>query len=361
MQMGELNPKQKKGVDYILSSGQHLLNLIDEVLDISRIESGKLSLMPEPIHLSRFIHEIMESVLPLANSCQLKIALQNTLDSDLFILCDRKLLRQVLLNLINNAVKYNHPGGSIFILSQALPKDNDGESFFRISVTDTGPGIQPGDISKLFIPFERIGAAKTHIEGAGLGLAIVKKLIEAMKGTVGVTSVVGEGSTFRIDLPVNGNLRSPNENEPVENRHGQVNQTEGALPAGTGVIPADGTILYIEDNVQNAELVKEIMETYRPQIRLIISAFGSPAVGLAIQHRPGLILLDLDLPDMNGSNVLANLGAEEKTKSIPVVMVTADATQKQVHDQMAAGARGYLTKPLDVNMFLQVVDKWIGK
>ena len=359
LKMGELTPKQKKGVDYILSSGQHLLNLIDEVLDISRIESGKLSLMPEPVHLSSFIGEIMDSVLPLADSRELIITLENTLADELFILCDRKRLRQVLLNLINNAVKYNQPGGAIVISTEALPKDNDGGSSFRISVTDTGPGIQPGDISKLFIPFQRIGAEKTHTEGAGLGLAIVKQLMEAMKGTVGVTSVVGEGSTFWIDLPVNGNLSSWNER--VKNSPDKGLQTESVLSGGSSVIDTTGTILYLEDNMQNADLVKEIIETYRPQIRLILSMFGSPAVGLAIKHKPGLILLDLDLPDMNGSDVQTNLRADDKTKSIPVVIVTADATQKQVQDQMFAGARGYLTKPLDVNMFLQVVDEWIRK
>ncbi len=359
MKMCELSVKQKKAVDHILNSGTHLLNLIDEVLDISRIESGRMTLMPEPVFLNSLFVEMLELVQPLADGRQVKLELENTPASQLFIIADRKRLKQVLLNLLNNAVKYNRQGGTISVKTEALPVFNKGPFLVRISVADTGPGIPPENISKLFVPFERIGADNTHTEGAGLGLAIVKKIVEAMKGSVGVRSEVGIGSTFWIDLPINANLNSINEIMAEDAILKNLKIVSSSL--GDAANLAAGTILYIEDNIQNAELVEEIIGTYRPRIRLITSMFGSPAVRLANQYKPGLILLDLDLPDMNGNMVLTNLQADDKTKSIPVVVISADATQRQVNKLLAGGARGYLTKPLDVNLFLQSVDEWMNK
>jgi PAS domain S-box-containing protein len=346
LNMGELNPKQKKGIGYILSSGKHLLDLIDEVLDIARIESGKIVLAPEPILLSSLLAEMMDTVQPLANTWNLKLELENSSANQLFVMSDRKRLKQVLLNLLNNAVKYNREGGSITVKTEKLAVAGEGVVSARILISDTGPGIATEDIPKLFIPFERIGAEKTQTEGAGLGLAIVKKIIEAMEGSVGVESVVGRGSTFWLDLPAIENQKNWEVQQEVNSK----------LRAS---LPKTGTILYIEDNLQNAELVKEIIDIHHPEIRLTISMSGNQGIKLAQENLPDLILLDLNLPDIAGSEVLAKLQEDDRTKLIPVVVITADATPQQIEKLMTAGAKDYLTKPLDIPMFLQVVDEWV--
>ncbi|MEI7981478.1 MAG: PAS domain S-box protein [Bacteroidota bacterium] len=425
MNMGELNPKQKKSVNHILTSGKHLLGLIDEILDISRIESGRLSLLPEPVQLSHIIIEAMDTVQPLADARQIKLELENSPDSQLFVMSDRKRLKQVLINLLNNAVKYNRQDGAIFVKTKSMPQNDAGVVSARISITDTGLGIHPDDIPKLFIPFERIGAEQTYTEGTGLGLAVVKKIMDSMEGAVGVESVVGKGSTFWIELPITeqqiswkeqqkNNLKLTTalivakeeiafQNEEKAERAGElviankelvfqnkekakragelviankelafqneekakraaelvVLKTKYSIESATTVPAKTGTILYIEDNIQNAELVEEIIGDYRPEIKLISSVLGEPSVKLATDNMPDLILLDLNLPDMDGSEVLTNLLADDNTKSIPVVILTADATQHQIEKLMTAGAKDYLIKPLDINLFIMVVDEWI--
>ena len=385
MDMGELNPNQKKGVGHILNSGKHLLGLIDEVLDISRIESGRISFLPEPILVGTIISEIMDTVQPLADARQLNLELENSPENRLYVMSDRKLLKQVLINLLNNAVKYNRQGGSIFIKTETRQQDDKGVAFIRIAVTDTGIGIHPDDIPKLFIPFERIGAEKTLTEGTGLGLAVVKKIMEGMEGKVGVNSVFGQGSTFWIDLPAtenqiswknqqennvkltadlvvaNNEIAFQNEEKAQRAAELVVLKKEYSLETGTTGTTNTGTILYIEDNIENTELVEEIIQNCRPGIRLITSIYGNTAVRLATDNLPDLILLDLDLPDMTGSEVLANLLADDSTKSIPVVILSADAMHYQIEKLITAGAREYLTKPLEVNIFLKVVDEWIEK
>ena len=350
LNMGELNPKQKKSVNHILNSGKHLLDLIDEVLEISRIEAGKLVLFPEPVQLSGIISEMLDTVQPLADDRQLKLELENSPDNQLFVMSDRKLLKQVLINLLNNAVKYNRQGGSILVKTESMPPNVAGKVFVRVSVTDTGLGIHSDDILKLFVPFERIGSERTKIEGTGLGLAVVKKIMDAMEGTVGVESIVDQGSTFWIELPaaekemsrenqqennvkMTANLDIANkeivfQHKEKANRTAELVMLKKKDPRETGITvhAKTGTILYIEDNIQNAELVEEIIRDHRPEFHLITSGLGEPAVKLAIQHKPDLILLDLVLPDMDGATVMKNLLADDKTNSIPVVILTADAT-----------------------------------
>ena len=198
------------------------------------------------------------------------------------------------------------------------------------------------------MPFERIGAEKTGIEGTGLGLMVVKKLMDAMGGLVGVESVPGEGSTFWIELP------HINDQETDSGRAEYQAATQSMMYEKTG------TILYIEDNASNTELVEQILVDQRPSIHFVCSTKGAQAVPLAIEYSPDLILLDLDLPDMQGFEVIRLLQAEEKTMAIPVVVVSADAMVHQIEKLMKAGAKDYLTKPLDIMAFLQVVDDWVG-
>ncbi len=347
-EMGELNPGQKKGINHILRSGKHLLNLINEVLDISRIEAGKFSTSVEPVKLSGVISDAIGMIRQTALEQQINIELLHSPDNHLFVRCDRQRLNQVLLNLLNNAIKYNREAGSVIkIRTELMTARETGITYHRISVIDKGIGISSQDIPKLFKPFERIGLQTTGIEGTGLGLAVVKKLMDAMGGHIGLESMPGEGSTFWIELPHCENLSESYENP-------------GTL-AGPDTDKSDrsGTILYIEDNTSNIELVELILLLQRSGIRLVSDIHGMQALPLAIEHSPDIIFLDLNLPDIHGIEVLRLLQSEEKTRSIPVIIISADAMPHQLEKLLQAGAEDYLTKPLDIILLLSIIDKWI--
>jgi PAS domain S-box-containing protein len=349
LQMGELSLKQNKGVSHILSSGKHLLELINEVLDIAGIEAGRQTLIIEPVQLSGIINEITDSIQISANNRKIAIQFTESPTNRLYIDADKLRLKQILINLLNNAIKYNIEGGSITIKTSTHPTGAKGKIPVRISISDTGLGIKYEDIPKLFQPFERIGADKTETEGSGLGLMLVKKLTEAMGGNVGVESEVGSGSTFWIELPLSENLKPENKLS-----------LDGA---NTELLSAKiaGTILYIEDDRSNIELVEEIIEDHRPEIRLITSFYGKQAFKLATDYKPDFILLDLDLPDIQGIEVLKLLLANSQTRHIPVIIVSANAMPAQVDELMKAGATEYLIKPLDIVQFLKTVDYHIKK
>jgi PAS domain S-box-containing protein len=345
LEMGDLNTGQKRGVKHILNSGNHLLDLINEVLDISRIEAGHIQLLLEPVQVAEMLHEIMGIIYPLAQKQQINVVLQSSPFNQLSINADRQRLKQVLLNLLGNAIKYNRQNGSVNISVQTMPLQENGVENIRISFTDTGLGIAEKDILKLFTPFERIGADKTAIEGTGLGLVVVKKLMEAMDGQLGVTSKLGEGSTFWIELPQVENVLKFGQ-KPLE-----LNETMAAT---------SGTILYIEDNAANLELVEVILSKHRPGIKLISSMYGKQTLSLAVQYAPDLILLDLNLPDIHGSEVIDILKGNEIAMSIPVVVVSADALPQQLQHLLKAGAKSYITKPINVISFLHLIDEFIA-
>ena len=352
MGMGELTASHKKWISHIQNSGKHLLGLINEVLELAGIESGKKILVQEPLRISDIIHEMLDMVQFLANQRNVTIELVDSPAYSLFVFADKLRLNQVLLNLTSNAVKYNREGGLVTINAALQPKNTYRNALVRISISDTGNGIKPEDITKLFQPFERIGADKTKIEGTGLGLVVVKELIEMMGGAVGVESEIDKGSTFWVELPVTEERKSYKESGF---------QSENELLTHSPDHEKSGTILYIEDNASNAELVEQILLNNRATIRLVSNTNGTKAVSLAIEYAPDLILLDLDLPDIQGLEVIKLLQTEEKTRSIPVVVVSADATPRQIEKLMKEGSKDYLIKPLDIIAFLDVVDKWVGE
>ena len=359
MDMEELTPSQKKGVAQILKSGKHLLDLINEVLDLAKIEAGKQTVSLEPVNVSEIITQAVDIVSKIAEEKEITIKPNLESAKNIFVKADRQRLLQVLLNLLNNAIKYNRKGGVVSMEYGEWSKEygerskeygeGSKEKGVRISVIDTGVGISKENIEKLFIPFERLGAELKAVEGTGLGLTISKKFIELMNGSIGIESEVGKGSIFWIELPLA---------EGQIERHERINEDSKREIVSTNL---SGTILYVEDNISNIKLVEEILQTQRPGIKLITEMFGKQAVGIAEDYKPDLILLDLDLPDIDGGKVLEQLLANEKTKEIPVVILSADAMSSRIDKLIKIGAKEYLIKPVDVVEFLKVVDGFLSR
>lgn len=346
LEMGELNEKQIKSVHHILNSGQHLLNLINEVLEITRIESGKISISLEPVNIMNVFRDVIETLTPAANARNIRLI--NVLDGkeSFFIKADKQRIKQVVINLVNNAIKYNRVGGWVKLSAVEIVKNDN--AFIKLCIADNGPGIEPIHLKKLFIPFERIGAENSAVEGTGLGLAVVQQYTSLMGGICGVESIPNDGSVFWVELPKTQGLA---ETIQIKQEH---------LPDKTELvnIQHQAVVLCIEDNSSNIELVNQIIATTRPNVKIINSIYGRMAESLALEHHPHLILLDLNLPDMHGSEVFNILQQNSKLKNIPVVIVSADAVSLQVNRLLDAGARKYLTKPFDINDFLKIIDEY---
>ena len=337
LQMDRLSEDQRDSVGHIAKGGRHLLDLINEVLDISRIEAGELSLSLEPVGLLPLIEESMALMEPLA--VRGDIRLRCNFPEDLagsHVMTDRQRLKQIVLNLLSNGIKYNRPGGSVTVTGRDL-RDR-----LALEVADTGLGLSDRDLEDLFTPFDRLGAERLDVEGTGLGLPLSRRLAEAIGGDIEVESQVGEGSTFLLTLP-----------------KAEATIADGPPPA-VGPLPsrdfATATLLYIEDNLSNLKLVERIM-AHRPGVELLTALQGRLGIDLAREHLPDVIVLDLHLPDVSGLEVLRTLKSDLRTASIPVVMLSADATTGQIERFRSAGALDYLTKPLDVQRFLALLDR----
>jgi PAS domain S-box-containing protein len=340
MELDSDTPMRQENAEHIMKAGRHLLHLINEVLDITGIESGRLNLSSEPVSVSEAVKEVFDLVGPLAAPGAIRLVLDASVEGN-YVRADRQRLKQVLLNIVANAVKYNTSGGSATISCQDSAPDR-----MRIVVADTGIGIAPDKLARLFTPFDRLGAEQTGIEGTGLGLALSKRLAEAMDGVIGARSNQDEGSTFWIDLP-----RASSPSAELEVSELQLSDA-ATLRAPS---PNRHTILYVEDNLSNLTLVQRIM-ALRGDIELIPTMQGGFALELARSHRPDLILLDLHLPDIQGDEVLRQLRGDPDCRHTPVVILSADATKGQAERLLALGAVAYVTKPLDVKPFIDLVD-----
>lgn len=338
LQLGGMTDAQRSNVDHIMSAGRHLLALVDDVLDLARVESGELRMSVGPVSAADAVDRAVNMMRPLAGARGIDIIVDTVGCDQAHVRADRQRLQQVLVNLLANAVKYNRDRGEIRISAEAV---DDGR--LRLTVTDTGIGIAVHDLDRLFAPFERIGAEHTPIEGTGLGLTVAKQLVDAMAGEIGVTSTVGVGTSFWVELP----------KVPVPADTGEVVRdiVVSAPGPGTGA----PMILYIEDNISNVTLVERIVMT-RPDATLMVAMLGSVGLDLAHVHLPTLILLDLHLPDMPGEEVLRRLRSDERTADIPIFVLTADATSGQVQRVLEAGATGYMTKPFDIPRLLALID-----
>jgi signal transduction histidine kinase/ActR/RegA family two-component response regulator len=339
--LSDLSGEDQDGAGQILGAGRHLLVLINELIDIARIESGDLSLSLEPVWILPLVEEISQLMGPLAAERSITIV-HECAGPALAAHGDRQRFSQVLVNLMSNAVKYNRHGGTITITCQER-----GTSSVSVVVADTGQGLSPDDIDRVFVPFERLGAEQTATEGTGIGLPLAKALTEAMGGQLSASSVLGEGSAFTLTLP---RARGVIDIAPPK--------MALSPPAGPPA-PAGATlsILYIEDNPANIEVVSRFLKgRHNTPFQAVTS--GRDGIECAVRDVPDLILLDLHLHDLHGEQVLKELRAEPVTAAIPVVILSADATPGVIRRLLAGGALAYLTKPLDLTEFGQMLDSF---
>ena len=340
LEMDALSARQDESVDQILRAGRHLLGLINEVLEISRIEAGRLQLSLEPVPVAETLRQAVALIGPSATPLRVSVG-ADAIDESLHVLADRQRLQQVLLNLLSNAVKYNRPDGTVRASCTRVRDD-----CLRISVTDTGRGIAADRLERLFTPFDRLGAEVSAVEGTGLGLSLSKALVDAMGGTLYVRSQPGVGSTFCVELLVVA--------APVAAVAGR---PAPPGPAAVGDAHASpGTILYIEDNLSNLRLIESLL-SQRPGVCLLSAMQGRVGLDLARTHHPDLILLDRHLPDISGDQVFVQLREDPRTRDIPVVVLSADAIASELRRLLEAGVRAYLTKPLDVRQLLEIIDE----
>jgi len=338
-----LNETQQERVKEILKAGTHLLQLINEVLDLSRIESGNLSLSMEDTDLRIVIDESISWVHAMAEQRRIKIRNLTADAENMWVRSDRTRLKQVILNIMSNAVKYNREEGLITVDCRPLPRDR-----MAILIQDTGMGISPDKIQELFEPFNRLDVDPNLTEGTGIGLSIAKRLMGLMGGSITVRSVVGEGTAFQLAVPVGKAPQAPpqkhaDEASPV---HVKPERVSGS------------TILYVEDNPANLRLVKDILSS-RKDIELLFAPQAQDGIELAEMHSPDLILMDIHLPGMDGVTAMMKLKENEKTRHIPVVAVSANAMKADIEKAIEKGFENYITKPIQIGPFFEVLDKYL--
>jgi PAS domain S-box-containing protein len=337
MELDAVTPDHAENADQILKAGRHLLSLINEVLDITSIEAGHLPLSAEPVCVGDVAAEVLKLMEPLAAARRITLSVEGPALFTEFVHADRQRLKQVLLNLVANAVKYNRDGGSARIETEVM------DDSLRIVVIDNGPGIAADKMPRLFTPFDRLGTDQM-VEGTGLGLALSRRLAEAMGGSLGAESVEGSGSRFWIELRC----------ATSQLARLDVAALEGVVALAVPVGSPRRRILYVEDNLSNLTLMQRLLARH-DSIELIPAISGGLALDLARLHRPDLVLLDLHLPDIPGEEVLRQLRQDPVCRDMPVVVLSADATPGQIERLITSGARAYLTKPLELKGFMTLL------
>lgn len=336
--------QKKEFANHILKSGRHLLTLINEILDLAKVESGTVTLSMEPVALADTLLETRTMVEPIAAGRGVRVLYPEVPGA--VVLADRTRLKQVLLNLLSNAVKYNRDAGAVVLSCEQV-----GPSRLRLSVQDTGVGLDADQVASLFQPFNRLGQEGGQQEGTGIGLVVTKRLVELMGGEIGVSSSPGVGSVFWIELATTAPL-APHAPE------GDAEPPGPAEPAPGGGEPH--LLLYVEDNPANLRLVEEIVR-FRADLRLLSAPDGHLGLSLARAHQPEVVLMDLNLPGMSGIEVLRQLRADPLTAAIPVVALTANAMQRDIERGQAAGFDRYLTKPIDIDKFTEAINSTLAQ
>jgi signal transduction histidine kinase/CheY-like chemotaxis protein len=335
----EPTPSQRRNIDQILKAGWYLLELINEVLDLALIESGKITLSAEPVSLAEVMLECRAMIEPQAQKRGIAMTFPKFAATH-YVSADRTRVKQVLINLLFNAIKYNKPDGAVFVEMELRPPD-----VIRVCVRDTGEGLAPEQLAHLFQPFNRLGQESGKEEGTGIGLVVTKRLVELMGGTIGAESIVGEGSVFWVEL---GLTNAP-----------QLAVREAASEAEPPPQPSDGTpqrtLLYVEDNPANLELVEQLIAR-RPDLRFLSAADGSLGIEFARAYQPAVILMDINLPGISGIEAMARLRADRATAHIPIIALSANAVPRDIERALAAGFFSYITKPIKVPEFMDALD-----
>jgi PAS domain S-box-containing protein len=333
------SPAQKRNLDQILKAGWYLLELINEILDLAMIESGKVTLSAESVSLQEVMLECRAMIEPQAHKRRIGMSFPR-FEVPRFVQADRTRLKQILINLLFNAIKYNRPGGSV-VLEHSTPAPGA----VRICVRDTGNGMTPEQVAQLFQPFNRLGKEAGAEEGTGIGLVVTRRLVELMGGTIGVDSEVGVGSTFWVDLALA---------DPPQHLSVRPSDVEGAAQPSAVDTPLR-TLLYVEDNPANLELVEQLVSRRR-DLRLLSAADGNLGVEFARAYLPEVILMDINLPGISGIAALRILRADPQTAHIPIIALSANAVPRDIDRALEAGFDDYLTKPIKVDRFMAALD-----
>ncbi|MDQ2825604.1 MAG: PAS domain S-box protein, partial [Actinomycetota bacterium] len=331
LERDDLSPKHDGFVGHILRGGRHLLAMIDDVLDVTAIDAGRLDLRPENVDVDGLLCDLLGLMQPLATANHVLLRFTPAGPPATRLTADPHRLRQVLINLLSNAIKYNQPGGTVDVTVDDTV-DVHGHCV-SIAVIDTGLGIPAADLPRLFTAFDRLGRESTAIEGTGIGLALSQRLVTLMSGRLEVKTATGTGSTFTVTLPGAAAPRSDQDSGPTVTRPDEVTSTS--------------SLLYIEDNPSDLELVANIIG-HQPRWTLTHAMNAGSGLALARAHPPTAIVLDLHLPDINGAEILHILKSTPTTSHIPVAILSADANPRQITRLLTAGAHSYLTKPLEI-------------
>jgi CheY-like chemotaxis protein len=349
--MEDLAADDADSADHIVSAGEHLLALIEDLLDISRIETDHLSLSLEPILLGDVVDESVSLLRPQATARDVTVDIVGVGPG--VVQADRQRLKQVVLNLVSNAIKYNRVGGTVAVAWRPGPASGAGAvATVELVVEDTGIGILAENVDRLFDPFDRLGAEATGVEGAGVGLSLSKALTEAMRGTIDASSERGRGSTFTVTLPA---AELPAGELPPTPRPRGVITSRPRPDDPAGRTTDAGIVLYAEDNLASLGVIERVFAR-RPET-LEVAIQGKMVLDLAKVVQPVLVVLDLHLPDLSGEDVLRELKADPATAAIPVVILSASATEGHRRRLLDGGALAYLTKPLNVPEFLALLDR----
>jgi|GEM_PF-2169971 len=345
-----MTPAQKLSIDQILKAGWHLLNLINEILDLAVIESGKASMSIEPVSLNLLLQDCQAMVDPLAQRRGIKMTFPDH-DQASCVRADRTRLKQVVINLLSNAIKYNRLDGTVTVKCEMR-----GNNRTRISVADTGEGLLPEQVAQLFQSFNRLGREAGTEEGSGIGLVVTKQLVELMNGEVGVESRIGVGSTFWIELDATQAQELPIQKGAASSpAGGAAISVEGPEHTTEHALPTHRTVLYVEDEPANLLLVQQLI-TQRGDIKLLSAINGDQGIEMARAHHPDVILMDINLPGISGFDVLHLLRKDPATASITVMALSANAMPLDVKKGLKAGFFRYLTKPIKVAEFMDELD-----